>query len=135
MFVGTSILNGFSKGFERVLGGQNLRFSHFFRCFFHVIFEVRFGKAKKTRKKCENQFCSTSWGRPGGMCVARGRDREGVVRRSRPRLLKLSNLGLKIFGQGLDLEFSTRRHLRWAGGALRAIRRAVSRWPVELYKY
>ena len=41
--------------------------------------------------------------RPGGMCGARGRDREGVIRRSRPRLLKLSNLGLKIFGQ--DFEF------------------------------
>ena len=30
-----------------------------------------------------------------------------------------------------DLEFSTRRHLRWGGGALRAIRRAVSRWPLR----
>jgi len=28
------------------------------------------------------------------MCGARGRDREGVIRRSRPRLLKLSILGL-----------------------------------------
>ena len=67
--------------------------------------------------------------------MARGRDREGVIRRSRPRLLKLSNLGLKIFGQDFDLEFSTRRHLRWGGGALRAIRQAVSRWPVKLAKY
>ena len=58
--------------------------------------------------------------------MARGRDREGVIRRSRPRLLKLSNLGLKIFGQDLDLESSTRRHLRWGGGSLRAFRRAIS---------
>ena len=61
--------------------------------------------------------------RPGGMCVARGRDREGVIRRSRPRLLKLSNLGLKIFGQDFDFGSSTRRHLRWGGGTLRAFRR------------
>ena len=49
------------------------------------------------------------------MRVARGRDREGVIRRSRPRLLKLSNLGLKILGQDFDLEFSTR--LPTYGGA------------------
>ena len=59
-------------------------------------------------------------GRPGGMCVARGRDREGVIRRSRPRLLKLSNLGLKIFGKDLDWESSTRPHLRWGGGFKRS---------------
>ena len=55
--------------------------------------------------------------RPDGMCSARGRDREGVIRRSRPRLLKLSILGLKIFkfGQDFDFGFSTRRHLRWGG--------------------
>ena len=64
-----------------------------FRFFFDVIFEVHFGR-RTNRESCENQFCSTSWGRPGGMCVARGRDREGVIRRSRPRLLKLSILGL-----------------------------------------
>ena len=63
-------------------------------------------------------------GRPGGMCVARGRDREGVIRRSGPRLLKLSILGLKIFGQDFDSESSTRRHLRWGGGSLLAFRRA-----------
>ena len=57
--------------------------------------------------------------------MARGRDREGVIRRSRPRLLKLSNLGLKIFGQDFDFGFSTRRHLRWGGGSLRAFRRAI----------
>ena len=33
-------------------------------------------------------------GRPGGMCGARGRDREGVIRSSRPRILELSCLGL-----------------------------------------
>ena len=74
-------------------------------------------------------------GRPGGMCGARGRDREGEIRRSRPRILELSYLGLIDIGQDFDLESSTRRHLRWGGGALRAIRRAVSRWPVKPAKY
>ena len=57
--------------------------------------------------------------------MARGRDREGVIRRSRPRLLKLSILGLIDLGQDLDLESSTRRHLRWGGGTLRAFRRPI----------
>ena len=39
--------------------------------------------------------------------------------------MKLSILGLKIFGQDLDLESSKRRHLRWGGGSLRAFRRAI----------
>ena len=81
-------------------------------------------EAQKFEKKCQKTKKIATFGRPGGMCGARGRDREGVIRRSRPRLLKLSNLGLKIFGQDFDLESSTRRHLRWGGGALRAIRRA-----------
>ena len=76
----------------------------------------------------------SDFARPDGMCVARGRDREGVIRRSRPSLLKLSNFGLIDIGKDLDLESSTRRHLRWGGGALRAIRRAVSRWPLKLAK-
>ena len=59
------------------------------------------------------------------MCGARGRDREGVIRRSRPRLLKLGNLSLKIFDQDFDLESSMRRHLRWGGRSLRAFRRAM----------
>ena len=78
----------------------------------------------KNQKKMTNKrpACSNS-GLPGGMCEARGRDRERVIRRSRLRLLKLSNLGLKIFGQDFDFESSTRRHLRWGGGTLRAFRR------------
>ena len=47
MFFGASILDGFWVGFGRVLGGQNPRFSHFFRCFFEVIFEARFEEATK----------------------------------------------------------------------------------------
>ena len=46
MSFGTSILEGFREGFGRVLGGQNPRFSHFFRRFFESNFEARLGKAK-----------------------------------------------------------------------------------------
>ena len=85
-----------------------------------MIFQSRFWKtfwkAKKSKKRASAGGPPEILGRPGGMCGARGRDREGEIRRSRPRLLKLSNLGLKIFGQDLDLESSTRRHLRWGGG-------------------
>ena len=45
-------------------------------------------------KKPKKTNFSAFLARPGGMCGARGRDREGVIRRSRPRLLKLSILGL-----------------------------------------
>ena len=34
IFFGTSILEGFWQSFGRRFGGQNPRFSHFFRCFF-----------------------------------------------------------------------------------------------------
>ena len=51
MSFGTSILEGFRMSFGRVLGGQNPRFSHFFRCFFVVVFEARFGRRKNRAKK------------------------------------------------------------------------------------
>ena len=55
MFLGTSILGGFWEDFGRALGGQNPRFSHFFRCFFDVIFQARFGRAKNREKMRKNQ--------------------------------------------------------------------------------
>ena len=39
----------------RVWGGQNPRFSHFFRCFFDVIFQARFGRRKNREKMRKNQ--------------------------------------------------------------------------------
>ena len=51
VFFGISILKGFWLDFGRVLGGQNPRFSHFFRCFFEVIFEARLGRAKNRPKR------------------------------------------------------------------------------------
>ena len=50
MFFGTSILKAFWEDFGRVLGGQNPRFSHFFRCFFEANFEARFGREKNRPK-------------------------------------------------------------------------------------
>ena len=49
MFFGTSILDGFWEGFGRGLGAPNRRFSHFFRCFFDVVFQARF-KSEKCAK-------------------------------------------------------------------------------------
>ena len=127
--------------FGRVLGGRNPRFSHFFRNFFEANFKGFLGRLKnrkKSKKKLSAGDSPEILGRPGGMCVARGRDREGVIRRSRPRLLKLSNLGLTIFGQDFDFGFSTRRHLRWGGGTLRAFRRphlgCLELWSWEVSK-
>ena len=46
---------GFWKGFGRALGGQNPRFSQFFRCFFDVIFQARFGRRKNREKMRKKQ--------------------------------------------------------------------------------
>ena len=72
MFFGTSILKAFWVGCGRVLGGRNPRFSHFFRCFFDVIFEARFEEAKirqkisqdRRKRKSEAGFrwSPSSWG-------------------------------------------------------------------------
>ena len=55
MIFGTSILSGFLEGFGKGLGGQNPRFSHFFRCFFDIIFQARFGRRKNRPKMRKNQ--------------------------------------------------------------------------------
>ena len=54
MFFGASILTGFWEDFGRGLGGQNPRFSHFFRCFFDANFRVQLGKAKNRKKMSKN---------------------------------------------------------------------------------
>ena len=54
-FFGPSIWKGFWWGTGRVLGGQNPRFSHFFRYFFVVVFEARFGWRKNRPKMQKNQ--------------------------------------------------------------------------------
>ena len=64
-----------------------------------------FWTAKKSKKRASAGGPSSILGRPGGMCEARGRDREGVIR-----------------GLGLDFEDDQfgLRHLRWGGGERRA---------------
>ena len=56
MFFRTSILEGFWEGLGRVLGGQNPRFSHFFRNFFDAKFGVQFGRAKNRKKGSKKRF-------------------------------------------------------------------------------
>ena len=58
MSFGTSILEGFRKGFGRVLGSQNPRFSHFFRYFFDANFRVQVGRAKNRKKSGQKHFWS-----------------------------------------------------------------------------
>ena len=117
MFFGASILEGFWEGFGRVLGGQNPRFSHFFRCFFDVIFEARFEEAKN-RKKSRQQHRRQNFGaglRWGGSSW--GEKKRGVAR----SVLRYQNLdaehSAKILLNLAYIAFSNPArcaHLRWA---------------------
>ena len=68
MSFGTSILEGFRKGFGRVLGSQNPRFSHFFRYFFDANFKVQVGRAENRKKRLKIFFSCDFRGQcgPGG---------------------------------------------------------------------
>ena len=48
---GDVVLGGILDGFWEVSGGRKSRVSHFFRCFFEVIFEARSGRAKNRPKR------------------------------------------------------------------------------------
>ena len=61
MFVGTSFSEAFWKDFGRVLGGQKPRFSHFFPCFFEVVFEARSGRPKNRAKSAKTSFAARLW--------------------------------------------------------------------------
>ena len=50
MFFGTSFLKPCWEHFERVLGGQNPQFSHFFRHFFEAKFKGFLGRLKNRKK-------------------------------------------------------------------------------------
>ena len=68
MFLGTPILEGLPKGFGRVLGGPNPRFSNLVRHFFEAKFRMHFGRAtnrKKVPKRGGGDFFSGLCG-PGG---------------------------------------------------------------------
>ena len=58
MFVGTSISETFWNDFDSVLGGPKPQFSHFFLCFFDVIFELRFGRRKNREKSPKTSFAA-----------------------------------------------------------------------------
>ena len=68
MSFGTSILEGFRKGFGRVLGSQNPRFSHFFRYFFDANFRVQVGRAKNRKKSSNTPDAASS--AADSMCCA-----------------------------------------------------------------
>ena len=77
MFVGTSISEAFWKAFGRVLGGQNPQFSHFFRCFFDVVFRERFG-GRKNRPRWANKTQKAiflSWAPVIPRLLGKGKDR------------------------------------------------------------
>ena len=63
------------------------------------------------------------------MCVARGREREGVYPAIMPRLWRLSNLGLKVFGEALT--WSSARGATCGGAADRSAHSAVPNWMGE----
>ena len=71
MFLGTSILKGFWKGFGRVLGGQNSWFSHLFRNCFDAKFGVQIGRAKNRKKMHQNDL-TPYFGVGAAICAALG---------------------------------------------------------------
>ena len=77
MSFGTSILEGFRKGFGRGLGGQNPWFSHFFRCFFDVILQAQLERQKK-RPRWANKTQKAifwSWAPVIPRLLGKGKDR------------------------------------------------------------
>ena len=78
MFLGTSILSGFWKGFGRVLGGQSPLFSNFFRCCFEVELGRRFENAKKPEKDRPSHKPSPSWAGPAECAGCWGEKKRGV---------------------------------------------------------
>ena len=56
MSFGTSILEGFRMGFGRVLGGQNLRFSQFFREKMEAKNKMIFGRLKNRILRPQKQI-------------------------------------------------------------------------------
>ena len=68
MFFGTSILEEFWEAFGRVWGGQNHRFSQFFRCFFDIKFGTLFGE-QKIAKKSDPRRCPADFRGCAAVCA------------------------------------------------------------------
>ena len=63
-----------------VLGGQNPRFSHFFRCFFEVVFAARLGRAKiRPKRPNKTQKAQIQWRIPVIPPPPGERKREGIT--------------------------------------------------------
>ena len=99
MFFRTLFLEAFWDDFGRVLGAQNPRFSHFFRCFFEANFEARWGRAKNRPKRPNKVQKAQTWlGAPVVLGLL-GRDyREG---KSEP---KTKNFSDRSFGDRVGVE-------------------------------
>ena len=93
MFFGTSIWKGFGVGFGRFLGGQNHRFSYFFRCFFEANFEQHFRRPKNRKKNGPRGRIPLFWGRRRGMRCLLGREKERGQEAS----------GLRVLGRSLKI--------------------------------
>ena len=121
MFFGTSILDGFWEGFGRVLGRQNPRFLHFFRCFFEAFFKQRFGKAKIAEKVPNIITLTTFWDGPAECAASGERLREGSY--SPFKLGYKEGLGYRRSRQALERIQHALPSLREDGGTRRAFRR------------
>ena len=73
---GDVVLGGFLDGFWEVSGGRKSRFSHFFRCFFEVVFEARLGRAKNRPKRPNMTENTQIWWRAPVVPPLLGRDKE-----------------------------------------------------------
>ena len=119
MFFGTSILKAFWEGLGMVLGDQNSWFSHFFRCFFEVVFAARLGRAKNRPKRPNKTQKVDFWTWFPVVPTLLGREKE----RGSRAWACIKSLTFQIRHLWLSLTFSWGRlvyglarpaHLRWA---------------------
>ena len=73
---GDVVLGGILDGFWEVSGGRKSRFSHFFRCFFEVVFEARLGRAKNRAKRPNKTENAQIWWRVPVVPPLLGREKE-----------------------------------------------------------
>ena len=73
---GDVVLGGILDGFWEVSGGRKSRFSHFFRCFFDVVFEARSGRTKNRPKRPNKTQNAQIWCRIPVIPDRLGREKE-----------------------------------------------------------
>ena len=104
-----------------VLGGQNPRFSHFFRCFFEVVFAARLGRAKnRPMRPNKTQKAQIQWRIPVVPPPPGERKREGIKSLGLHQELALSDspfeIGLGEFENDLVCGPARPAHLKVGGG-------------------